>query len=598
MNLKEKEVRLTEYERPDFRNGGRVFRLKKQDENMLKEYVSDKHNKKVFSYRTKPRLFDRKGNKLRNVSNKFAKKTANRTLDNVSSEKGEEPSYENEATREAERGIKRVMGIAGVMVTSIVKATISLFSSVVGIIVLILGITIATLIISVQTITYSVIVDEEANIKALISQVSSELSNNINELQMENECDIVSTSGKLADWKEIIALWWTLKMHISDEEQYDDYFNGDDYEDINYLFYQFNQISYDVSEPSEENAKGKRILNIKITNTSLDNLRNHWGLDEAQNKYLDELLADDEIWEELLFSNELASIAYGLIGQSASIFIEWYPLNKNDNWDAAFVMYCLEQAGYIDAGYFDKTHDTQNFIIQCMEKGWFEVLGKPTEGDIIFLNINGTQMSGIVVLADADTFNVIMGNYTNKDVVYELTLQYDSSLITGYAHIDGLFMPGLNNILVGSGNYVWPVPGYYYVTSCFGHRINPTTGEGIEGHSGMDVGCPIGTPIVSVSDGVVSAAYYGNGYNGGMGIYVIVEHTDGLSSIYMHNSELCVEDGDIVKAGQVIAYSGNTGRSTGPHHHLSIVSDGERIDPAPFFDIPVSIIGDVSIYIN
>lgn len=187
-------------------------------------------------------------------------------------------------------------------------------------------------------------------------------------LQVENECNIVSTSGKLADWKEIIALWWTLKIYISDAEQYDDYFNGDDYEDIKYLFYQFNQIAYEVREPSEENANGKPIFYIKITNTSLDELRKHWGLDNAQNIFLDELLADDEIWDELLFSNELASIAYGMIGQSSSLFIEWYPLNENDNWDVAFVMYCLENCGHINAGYFEKTSNTQELIHQCMEK--------------------------------------------------------------------------------------------------------------------------------------------------------------------------------------------------------------------------------------
>lgn len=115
------------------------------------------------------------------------------------------------------------------------------------------------------------------------------------------------------------------------------------------------------------------------------------------------------------------------------------------------------------------------------------MFGNPAEGDIIFLNINEKQMSGIVVLAEKDSFNVIMGNYINKAVVYELTLQYDSPLITGFAHIEGFFMLLINNILVGSGNYVWPVPGYYYVTSCFGPMINPATGESIEGHSGMDV---------------------------------------------------------------------------------------------------------------
>ena len=126
--------------------------------------------------------------------------------------------------------------------------------------------------------------------------------------------------------------------------------------------------------------------------------------------------------------------------------------------------------------------------------------------------------------------------------------------------------------------FVWPVSGRYYVTSIYGRRWGTM-------HSGIDLDAPTGTPILAGASGRVKAA----GYSDSMGNYVRIDHGEGIETIYMHNSSLVVSTGDRVVAGQVIAYSGSTGDSTGPHCHFGVFVDGQRVNPAPFLGLPEDI---------
>ncbi len=101
-----------------------------------------------------------------------------------------------------------------------------------------------------------------------------------------------------------------------------------------------------------------------------------------------------------------------------------------------------------------------------------------------------------------------------------------------------------------------------------------------ESHPGMDVSAQIGTPILAARDGVVTEAVYSSR---GHGIYVVIDHGDGWSTLYAHCNELAVEQGDAVSAGEEIATVGNTGNSTGPHCHLEFYRDDETVDPAALF---------------
>jgi murein DD-endopeptidase MepM/ murein hydrolase activator NlpD len=100
-------------------------------------------------------------------------------------------------------------------------------------------------------------------------------------------------------------------------------------------------------------------------------------------------------------------------------------------------------------------------------------------------------------------------------------------------------------------------------------------GGDVEGHAGLDIAVPTGTAIRAAGGGVVTAA----DEDPELGLFVALRHPDGYESVYGHASRLLVASGDTVAAGQVIALSGSTGRSTAPHLHFEIRRDGRSVDP-------------------
>jgi murein DD-endopeptidase MepM/ murein hydrolase activator NlpD len=121
----------------------------------------------------------------------------------------------------------------------------------------------------------------------------------------------------------------------------------------------------------------------------------------------------------------------------------------------------------------------------------------------------------------------------------------------------------------------WPVEGRF--TSNFGMRSHPQSGQN-QFHSGVDISVPTGTPVKATADGVVSFA----GWSKGNGNVVVLEHGHGFSTVYAHNNNLKVKTGQTVKAGGLIAASGNTGNSTGPHVHYEVWKNGQHVNPSSF----------------
>ncbi len=120
------------------------------------------------------------------------------------------------------------------------------------------------------------------------------------------------------------------------------------------------------------------------------------------------------------------------------------------------------------------------------------------------------------------------------------------------------------------------------ISSSFGYRVSPTLGAST-GHSGIDIAVPIGTPVKSIADGKVIAARTGmKGY--GTGVFVDHGIINGkhIVSEYGHLNSFDVKVGDTIKKGQVIAKSGNTGISTGPHLHLTIRENSIPVDPKKY----------------
>lgn len=125
-----------------------------------------------------------------------------------------------------------------------------------------------------------------------------------------------------------------------------------------------------------------------------------------------------------------------------------------------------------------------------------------------------------------------------------------------------------------NGPFKFPLASYTRVSDDYGNRIHPTLGIQ-QFHNGVDFAAPKGTAIYAAYDGVVVAATY----SATMGNYVMIDHGDGLYTIYMHASSLYVSKDDIVARGETIAAVGSTGRSTGNHLHFSVRRDGAYVSP-------------------
>ncbi len=124
----------------------------------------------------------------------------------------------------------------------------------------------------------------------------------------------------------------------------------------------------------------------------------------------------------------------------------------------------------------------------------------------------------------------------------------------------------------GSGAMIWPLIGE--ITSEYGWRTHPIYGDA-RYHSGMDIGGDYGDPILAAAAGIVTYSGWISGY----GYAIIIDHGGGISTLYGHNEALAVAEGQTVSQGQVIAYCGSTGNSTGPHCHFEVREGGEPVDP-------------------
>lgn len=117
--------------------------------------------------------------------------------------------------------------------------------------------------------------------------------------------------------------------------------------------------------------------------------------------------------------------------------------------------------------------------------------------------------------------------------------------------------------------FLWPLTGS--ITSPFGMRWGRL-------HAGIDIGVPTGTPIRAAAAGTVFSC----GDMGAYGLAVLIDHGNGLVTLYAHQNNLACSNGQRVSAGQVIGYAGNTGRSTGPHLHFEVRRNGTAVDPMQY----------------
>ena len=133
------------------------------------------------------------------------------------------------------------------------------------------------------------------------------------------------------------------------------------------------------------------------------------------------------------------------------------------------------------------------------------------------------------------------------------------------------------NINMTSGDWHWPLPGRYKISSLFGGRIDPINGRR-DNHTGTDIPAPAGTPIYAAKAGVVTTVNT-NKNASSYGYYCIISHGSGYATLYAHQRQVpVVREGQTVSKGQLIGYVGTTGRSTGNHLHFELRVNGVRND--------------------
>ena len=182
-------------------------------------------------------------------------------------------------------------------------------------------------------------------------------------------------------------------------------------------------------------------------------------------------------------------------------------------------------------------------------------------------------------------------HFTTRQNTY-LQLLQDPQYEELWAELLGGFAQGGGEVMspdgtrAPTGTLQWPLPVAGTITSQFGHRVDPITGEA-SSHTGTDIACAEGTPILAAADGVVTVANSLDSWGGSYGYYIQIDHGGGLETLYAHCSSICVTTDQQVQAGQVIGYVGHTGRATGSHLHLEVHVNGSRTDAMRYFGMQI-----------
>ena len=170
----------------------------------------------------------------------------------------------------------------------------------------------------------------------------------------------------------------------------------------------------------------------------------------------------------------------------------------------------------------------------------------------------------------------------------QLTLLSDPQYDTLWMTLLGGYVSGGGQIITpdsdwaGTGIFAWPLPRSFTITSNFGYRQNPFTGE-LTYHNGTDIAAPQGTPILAAADGTVTIANGTDPWGGSYGYHVKIDHGGGMETLYAHCSAIAVTVGQQVRQGEVIGFVGSTGNSTGNHLHFEVWENRRRTNAMEYY---------------
>ncbi len=193
--------------------------------------------------------------------------------------------------------------------------------------------------------------------------------------------------------------------------------------------------------------------------------------------------------------------------------------------------------------------------------------------DIQYINDNQMGVGSVRVVAHGRSGfarEVLKQHFVNGKLVTQ-TVITKHVVLSPYAEVAHR---GTNNGMA-SGAWQWP-SAMYDITSPFGARNL----DGVNGfHPGVDIGCPVGTPVYATNNGRAEEAGWSSG---GYGIWVKINNGDGIETVFGHLSSVAIQGGQMISKGELIGYSGETGFATGPHLHYEVRMGGTAINPIPY----------------
>ena len=255
-------------------------------------------------------------------------------------------------------------------------------------------------------------------------------------------------------------------------------------------------------------------------------------------------------------------------GFIASRHVDYWRARTDEHVMQAKVWY-LSQEMKRSREYLDRVRETeitlQNLLNMKTRKAIVQsdqaAMGGPTRAD-------EKQISGVLI-GRRSSFNIDEMNNQLKEVK-----ENGSEVMANFQEISKYIKD--QHAEYRSTPMDWPTVGR--VTSTFGQRKDPFGDADGEFHKGLDIAAKLGTPVRATADGVVKIA----SWQGGYGRLVVIDHGKGFRTFYGHNSQLAVKPGDTVKRGQIIAYMGTSGHSTGYHLHYEIWKNGQAVNPMKF----------------
>ena len=227
-----------------------------------------------------------------------------------------------------------------------------------------------------------------------------------------------------------------------------------------------------------------------------------------------------------------------------------------------------------------------NIMTHSVETQEKEIMVEDEDGNEVTITVTETILN---INIEHKPYTEIMNTYSfnrNQKEQVELLLSDENRIL--WAQLLGGFISGSGQIIISGadiipiGRFNYPLPDTHTITSYFGYRTDPFTGE-TKYHNAIDIAAPERTPILAADSGTVIVANATDSWGGGYGYYVTIEHTDGYKTLYAHCFGISVVSGQQVQKGEVIGYVGTTGRSTGNHLHFEVIKDGDIIDPLSFF---------------